>query len=235
MSAHSGTSGAGNGERFDGNGNENSEDPGLKGEVGHQSAAEADSEELQWLRLAVEGDRQAFGAFFKNKRARIYRLAARICGPAEADDVVQVVFLRLWKVLPALKDLSKVNAWLTRTTVNRAIDVLRHIGRKLRIVVNEKEQGLQKMYVEPLHRGELTQVFNRAAERLGERQRLAFILREMEGFSSDETAEIMAVTGSTVRNLVMQARKGLRLALRDLFPEYVPINNSTQEETANER
>ena len=207
------------------------EDRGLKETSGETTGAAGISDELRLLRLAVDGDSQAFGAFFKSKRARYHRLAARICGPAEADDVVQVVFLRLWKVLPTMQDLNSVDAWLNRTTVNRAIDVLRHIGRKLKIVVTEKRHGLQKMYVEPLHRGEITQVFNRAAERLGDRQRIAFILREMEGFSSVEAGELMGISGSTVRNLVKQARAGLRKAVRELFPEYAPVNDKVSEET----
>ena len=180
------------------------------------------TDDLTLLRRSVEGDQAAFSVYFRRKRSRIFRLAARICGPNEADDVTQVVFLRLWKVLPALEDLSKADAWLARTTTNRAIDHLRHIGRKLRIVLDEKHMNVQEKCEQNLNRGELAVVFNRAAEQLGERQRLAFVLRELEGYSSDETAEMMGIASSTVRNLVMQARTGLRAALKKLFPEYVP-------------
>ena len=180
------------------------------------------TDDLTLLRRSAEGDQTAFSVYFRRKRSRIFRLAARICGPNEADDVTQVVFLRLWKVLPALEDLSKADAWLARTTTNRAIDHLRHIGRKLRIVLDEKHMNVQDRCEQSLNRGELAAVFDRAAERLGERQRLAFVLRELEGYSSDETAQMMGIAASTVRNLVMQARAGLRTALRKLFPEYVP-------------
>jgi RNA polymerase sigma-70 factor (ECF subfamily) len=205
------------------------QDKGMGSADEKQMESSAD-EEMDLLRRSIADDQEAFAEYVKLKRKRVYRIAARICGPDEADDVAQVVFLRLWKVLPGLKDLSKTDAWLTRVTVNRAIDMLRHIGRRLRLVISEKQTGLEKPDEDALQKGDLNRVFNRASQRIGERQRIAFVLREMEGFSSAETAELMAVEESTVRNLVMQARKGLRKALREMFPEYAPVEESKHQE-----
>jgi RNA polymerase sigma factor (sigma-70 family) len=79
-------------------------------------------------------------------------------------------------------------------------------------------------------RGEMAQVFNHAALRLGVRQRVAFILTEMEGFTSEEAAKLMDISASTVRNLTAQARAGLRTALREFFPEYVPAAEGEETE-----
>lgn len=190
--------------------------------------------ESELIRRASEGDHIAFGVVFKRKRARIYRLAARICGPNEAEDVTQIVFLRLWKMLPTLKAKDNMDAWLTRTTVNRSIDVLRHIGRRLNLIVSEKQASPGYTMHQPLERGEISIVFNKAAHRLGDRQRVAFVLREMEGFSTDEVANLMGITASTVRNLVRQSRIGLRKAMRNLYPEYVPAEAAEEKGAENE-
>jgi RNA polymerase sigma-70 factor (ECF subfamily) len=73
-----------------------------------------------------------------------------------------------------------------------------------------------------MRQGELDRVFHATAGKLGERQRSAFVLREIEGFDTAEVAEILRVSRSTVRNLVHQARQGLRRELRKRFPEYAP-------------
>lgn len=209
----------------DGAGDEN------QAESVYESISEPESE---LIRRASAGDHRAFGVVFKRKRARIFRLAARICGPNEAEDVTQIVFLRLWKMLPVLKATNNVDAWLTRTTVNRAIDVLRHIGRRLNLIISEKQASPGYSLHQPLERGELSVVFNKAAHRLGDRQRVAFVLREMEGYSTDEVAKLMGITASTVRNLVRQSRIGLRRALQNLFPEYVPEEAAEKKDTEDE-
>lgn len=191
------------------------------------SPPEADEREL--VRRAAQGDRIAFEALFRRKRPRIYRLAARICGPTEADDIVQVVFLRLWRELPVM-DLRNIDAWLTRVAINRSIDMLRHVGRRVHMMVNERNAGVAHAVVEPFVRGEMAQVFNHAALRLGERQRVAFILTEMEGFTSEEAGQLMEISASTVRNLTAQARGNLRQALREFFPEYAPARETKEQE-----
>jgi RNA polymerase sigma-70 factor (ECF subfamily) len=170
----------------------------------------------------MDGDTEAFGEFYRRKRPRIYRIAARICGRSEAEDVTQAVFLRLWKVLPGIERLHRIDRWLHRATVNKSIDVLRHVHQRIKLVLEEEHDHGHAGVRQSFESGELSDVFNRAAEFLGPRQRSAFVLCEMEGFTSKETARIMRIKSSSVRNLVMQARLKLRTAFRELFPEYAP-------------
>jgi len=65
-------------------------------------------------------------------------------------------------------------------------------------------------------------LFADLSQRLGRRQRAAFILREIEGLSTGEVAEVLGTSESTVRNHILQARKVLQKALRERFPEYLP-------------
>jgi RNA polymerase sigma-70 factor (ECF subfamily) len=69
---------------------------------------------------------------------------------------------------------------------------------------------------------EVRRLFGELSRRLGRRQRAAFILREVEGLSTQEVAEALGTSESTVRNHILQARKVLQKALRERFPEYLP-------------
>lgn len=187
------------------------------------------------LEKAAKGDSVAFGKVFRLKRERVFRLAARIAGPSEADDIVQVVFIRLWKTLPVIRNLRAIDSWITRATVNRSIDALRHVSRRMKVISGE-ELNLEMVLVNSFSGvgGELTKVFDKISECLGERQKVAFVLMEMEGYSSIEAAEVMKIKSSTVRNLVMKAREKLRNEMMQLFPEYVPNEQVIKEVALNE-
>lgn len=178
--------------------------------------------EEELIRRSAKGDMDAFAELARRKQPEVHRIAARICGPLEAEDVCQVVLLMLWKNTPLLAGGSTVDPWLRRVTVNRAIDAYRHIGRRLRLIESSRRQVEQPQLEEMLGRGEVSRIFNDVAEGLGERQRVAFVLRELEGLDTSKVARIMGIRPSTVRNLVHQARAELRKALRQRFPEYSP-------------
>ena len=187
------------------------------------------------LNRAAKGDSAAFGKFFRMKRERVFRLAARIAGPSDAEDVVQVVFIRLWKTLPVIRNLKAIDSWLTRTTVNRSIDALRHVGRRLKLFSNQAvDPETSPCTTSSSSAGEMTRIFTSISECLGERQKVAFVLMELEGYSSHEAGKLMKISSSTVRNLVMKARQKLREEMKQVFPEYVPKNHSTEEVALNE-
>jgi len=193
-----------------------------------------DADELELIALAAGGDRDAFGLLARKRWALVHRIAARICGPDEAEDVAQLVFIKLWRQLPRLRIRAEkadrlgadsasalIDRWLVRVTANKAIDSARHIGRRLKLIERRRERTAPTLE-ERMENGEISRVFSEAAAVIGERQRAAFVLREFEGLGTSEVAEILGVTASTVRNLISQARRGLRRELRKRFPEYAP-------------
>ncbi len=183
---------------------------------------EASAEENSLIGRCAYGDTDAFAELVKLKRALVHRIAARICGPVEADDVSQLVFVKLWREIPRLRDGAQVNRWLVRVAANQAIDTARHVGRRLKLVLARRAEHSSATPDEMLFRGELSRIFTDVAERLGERQRAAFVLREIEGCDTREVADALGVKPSTVRNLVRQARQGLKKALRERYPEFAP-------------
>ena len=199
------------------------------------SEEEHAADEATLIERAAGGDKAAFESLARRRWHRVRRVAARICGPDEADDIAQVVFLRLWRHLPRLRGrllaasaraaggaAVGLDRWLVRVAANKAIDCSRHIGRHLRLIERQKSEPETATPSAALAGGEVARVFSQIASVLGERQRAAFVLREMEGLPGGEVAEILGVTASTVRNLVSQARRTLRSELRKRFPEYAP-------------
>lgn len=77
------------------------------------------------LKLARQGDMDAFAELFEPLRAKIYAVACRLVGASEADDVVMETFLKAWQALPRFGGRSTLSTWLCRIARNQALDLLR--------------------------------------------------------------------------------------------------------------
>lgn len=155
------------------------------------------------------------------------RAAFQVTGDLEdALDVVQGVFLKLWRSLDRYDPRRRFDTWLYRVTVNAAIDSLRARGARgtLQPLPDEPAQapGGPAGPERALDLAELRRAFLRLAGSLAPKQRTAFVLREIEGLDTAEVAEIMQVAESTVRNHLLQARRILRAGLERDYPGLVP-------------
>ena len=189
-------------------------------------------------RFADASDRELLDALQRDEELALDEIIGRKTRPLtqvvyrvlhdeeEARDVVQMAFLRLWENRRRYDPRFSPNTWIYRIATNLAIDHLR--ARKSR----EKHQEPYRMHLSQvgsrqsekglaaLQQQEVTEIFQRLAAELTEKQRLAFLLREVEGLSSAEVAEILSCQESTVRNHVFNARKALQARLREEYPEY---------------
>ena len=178
---------------------------------------EADDRDL--LAAVQADDESAFAALVTRKTGPLIQLAQRILGDREdARDVVQLAFLRVWEHRARYRSRWSPNTWLYRITSNLAIDHLRARRTRerradpvrrhyLRLTHREVPAGLEK-----LQEKEVAELFRELGTCLTEKQRLVFVLRAIEGLSSQETAEIVACRASTVRNHLFSARRKLRAA-----------------------
>jgi RNA polymerase sigma-70 factor (ECF subfamily) len=189
-------------------------------------------EEQEIIRLAREGDREAFETLVRLKREKVFWTAYQLVGNEDdARDVSQMVFLRLWRSLDRYDEQFSFNTWLHTITARLSIDFLRRQGRR-RVVsggFDEQQPGPQAVSRRPLagqeeelDRQEVQRIFHFLARFLTERQRTIFVLRELEGMSMAEIAEVVGCRESTVRNHLFQARHTMREKLQRHFPEYVP-------------
>jgi RNA polymerase sigma-70 factor (ECF subfamily) len=184
-------------------------------------------DEGELIRAAADGDTDAVDELVRRKREQVVRIAYQVTGDWEdAVDVSQGVFVRLWKGLRRYDPSRRFDTWLYRITVNAAIDFVRARGRSLQPLPDEPQE-LPAATAGPtaesaLDLAELRRAFARLSARLAPKQRIAFVLREVEGLETAEVARIMNVAESTVRNHLLQARRVLRHGLEREYPGLVP-------------
>lgn len=186
-------------------------------------------DERRLAELAKAGDEDAFAELVRGRADSVVAFLRRMLGDAEdARDVAQLTFLRVWENLPRYDPKFAFSTWLFRIAGNLAIDAIRARGTRARTLAESfrlLRGGLTASDPDAplrLSREEIRRVFDACATVLSEKQRLVFVLREMEERESHEVAEILGCRESTVRNHLFQARRLLREEVRRRFPEYVP-------------
>lgn len=180
------------------------------------------------LLMAVrDGSESALDELIGRKTKPLLQLCQRILGDIEeARDVVQVTFFKVWENRHKFDEKWSPNTWIYRIASNLAIDHLR--SRKSREKSNEPVRQHMMHVLGPwaesdlsrLHQGEIANIFRELSAGLSEKQRMTFLLREVEGLSSQEVAQVLACRESTVRNHLFNARKHLRRELVKRYPEY---------------
>ena len=187
--------------------------------------------------LAVrEGDELAFDELVRRKTRPLLEVAYRVLGDREeARDVVQIAFVRVWENRASYCEKWSPNTWIYRITTNLAIDHLRsrqsrdRAAEPLRLHIGGQKSEMQRSSLTEMKSQEVESIFRQLAEQLTEKQRAVFVLRELEGLSSREVAEIVGCRESTVRNHLFNSRKLLRAELLRRYPEYGPRGAGTME------
>jgi RNA polymerase sigma-70 factor, ECF subfamily len=158
----------------------------------------------------------SFDRLLREHEARVLRLAVRLTGNlADAQDSAQEVFMRLHNQLSQLSGPDSVPAWLHRVTVNVCFD----LSRRRTVRRAQPLEGLQLVSSHPdperqaLAESQRDQL-QAALGELSERERTAIVLRELEGLSTSEVAEVMGTAESTVRVQIANARLKLRGLLK---------------------
>jgi RNA polymerase sigma-70 factor (ECF subfamily) len=180
------------------------------------------------LLLAVrDADEGAFSELIGRKTRPLMQLVQRILGDTEeARDVVQVTFFKVWENRAKFDLRWSPNTWIYRIASNLAIDHLRtrrsreKVDEPVRLHLRQVAVGNADGDLSRVQQGEVTAIFRELAAELSEKQRMAFLLKEVEGLSSAEVAEVMSCRESTVRNHLFNARRYLRRELTKRYPEY---------------
>ena len=183
--------------------------------------------EHELIRRARAGDEDAFAELVTMHAARVTGALRRFgLDPSEADDVAQDVFLRAWRGLARFQERAQFSTWLYRIAFNEAQRRLSRRGP----VRAEPEQGrddpLGTLPADP-HLGpeaqaldhELERTLNKALDKLPAQWRAAVVLRDIEGLSTREAAEIAGVREAAFKS---RLRRG-RMQLRALLEPYLTV------------
>ena len=181
--------------------------------------------------LAVQargGDMLSFETLVSRKTPAVVSLARRVVGNVEdARDVAQMVFLRVWKEIHRYDDKYSFNTWLYRIATNLSIDFLRSARSREKAhgatlhLVREREESTAAGATRSAEDRELARLFETVSGKLSEKQKAAFVLREMEDLDTKDIAEILNCGESTVRNHLFNARRILRKEMARLYPEFL--------------
>ena len=182
-------------------------------------------DEAKLISRCQEGDQEALKQIFDLYHDKVYRVAYGVLRHREeALDIVQEVFIKLFRSIRDFKRESRLSTYLYRMTVNTAIDHLRKMG-KARVSSLDEEEAIQPAE-EPERRPdriflykELEGKVNEALNKLPVDQRTAMVLREVEGLSYQEIAETMKSSIGTVMSRLHYGRKRMQELLKDYLRE----------------
>jgi len=187
--------------------------------------------DLRLVRDAKQGDMAAFERLVKRHTDKLFRIAIRITKCHEdAEEVVQDAFIKAFSKLEAFEERSRFSTWLTRIAINTALMKVRGKAKYKTLSLTDNEQNdtaiipaeVQDWRPNPeqlYSRGELTAILTKALDSLPEHYRTIIVLRDIEGFSIAETAEVLNLSLTAVKARLLRARLQLREELSPYFQD----------------
>jgi RNA polymerase sigma-70 factor (ECF subfamily) len=181
------------------------------------------SDDGRWIDLALKGQTEAFGQLVLKYQDRLFNTVFHVVGHAEdAQDIVQETFVQAFLKLNSFQRRSAFFTWLYRIAFNVAIT-----QRRRRHPMASIERTKETTRSEPvdceagpsqsLDNKEQCEQVRQAINRLGDEFRTALVLREIDGLSYEEIAEILDVPVGTVRSRLHRARMELKDQLKDFI------------------
>ena len=169
------------------------------------------------VRLAVEGDRSAYGILIERHETRVYRLCLRIMGnPEDAHDAAQDTFLTAMRKLDQFRGEAAFTTWLHRVGVNACYDALRRKKRQpLLHAVGSDDDPPPVGPAEDDRADEIvgTMSVAQALATIAEDYRIALVLADVQDLAYDDIAKVLDVPVGTVKSRVHRGRLALAKAL----------------------
>jgi len=185
-----------------------------------------DLTDVELVGRAQSGDLAAFETLTGRHEQRVYSLALRMLRQEQdAEDVTQQTFLSALEHLHGFRQEASFSTWLLRIATHAALKIIRK-RQGLETVsleaATEEQDGFESVphpeYIadwrqspeQLVHQREIRRLLDEALEKLDERHRLVFLLRDVEGFSVKETAEALQLSEANVKVRLLRARLQLR-------------------------
>lgn len=179
---------------------------------------------------AQRGEKKAFELLVSKYQRKLARLLSRfIKDPTEVEDVAQEAFIKAYRALPSFRGDSAFYTWLYRIGINTAKNYLVANGRRATVSLNiggddgedlpdfgEQIPDFNTPDTELMNR-QIVDAVNRVVDKLPEELRTAISLREMEGMSYEDIAQVMGCPIGTVRSRIFRAREAIAAELKPLI------------------
>ncbi len=177
------------------------------------------------VRLCQNGTESAFEELVRRHQQRVFRLVGRILRrPEDVEDIAQQVFLKTYLSLAKFDQRAAFSTWLYRITVNECWDYLRK--KKIRPLVYEADLSEEQVSrldgivsterppEDPSQRAEARDALEQILDKLPQQDRDLLMLKEAEGFSVQELAEMLGLNVNTVKVRLFRARGKIMDAYR---------------------
>mgnify|MGYP002783581658 CR=1 FL=1 len=183
-----------------------------------------DAIDVALMRETAKGNEQAFRQLIERHQQAVVGTVARMLNDAtEAEDIAQMVFVRIWQSAPKWTHDAKFTTYLFTITRNLVFNESRRRSRKKEVSLESREESNPAATAaddaltpnEGLEKRELHRSIDRAIASLPEQQRMAVILRTFEGMDYEEIAASLETSVSSVKSLLFRARGTLRDMLAD--------------------
>jgi RNA polymerase sigma-70 factor, ECF subfamily len=178
------------------------------------------------LMLAVKtGNERAFESLVERHQFRVVGTVAKMLGgDADAEDIAQQVFIRVWQSAPRYSPSAKFTTWLLTITRNLVFNEMRRRQRARLVPLDPGDadrppvghaDSSARSAPEEIADTELQDAVTRAIASLPESQRMAVVLRRFENMPYEEIAKVLKTTVPSVKSLLFRARTDLREHLKD--------------------
>ena len=183
-------------------------------------------EETELVDLAKSGDRQALAQLVKNNEQTVYNFSFKICrNKDKAEHIMQETFLSMIKSLHQFDGNSKLSTWLYRIIANHCLMLARKDKSKTFVSIDNDDELYEDKYTadwsripnQNIENEELKKILDESINKLSPEYRIVFLLRDVEGLSTEETAELTELTVPAVKSRLHRARAFLRKELNKAF------------------
>jgi RNA polymerase sigma-70 factor (ECF subfamily) len=172
------------------------------------------------IREAQKGDVPSFEKIVRSHQSYAYAIAFRfVCDEDDAEDIVQESFIRIWKHLQDFDPEMKFTTWMYKIVVNLCYDRIKINKRRTKVFAKQNsnfsiEDCIDRLDLQQeLSNKDMAALIRSLADGLSEKQRMIFLLRDLQDLSMDEVAGITGMSESAIKTNLFYARQSIRKKL----------------------
>ncbi|RXZ00040.1 RNA polymerase sigma factor [Fictibacillus sp. S7] len=173
-----------------------------------------DQELQQLIVKAKKGDQDSFSELIQRYKGKVFRHAfAMVHDQMEAEDITQEAFVKAYFSMDQLKEEYAFSSWLTRIVTNLCYDRIKKREKLPQLQIDPEQTELMADTHSEVENLQLRINLQLAMQKLTPEHRTVIVLRDIQGFSYQEIAEILEIPEGTVKSRINIARKELRKEL----------------------
>lgn len=199
-------------------------------EIEQQPAAKSISDE-EVVERVMNGEKGAYELIMRKYNPRLFRIArSYLKNEDEIEDVIQEAYIKAYEQMPRFEKRSSFSTWLIRIVINEALARLKHRKRFTSITYDGPENAgfvrelpaqlpNKETPIEKLMNTELKDILEKAVDRLPQKYRAVFLMREIEEMSVAETSASLEISETNVKVRLSRAKEMLRETISDSYHE----------------